>query len=57
MAQWIKNPTNTQDDVGSIPDLTPVGWGSSIAASCGVGLRYGLDPALYGCGVGQQLEL
>lgn len=46
MAQWIKNPTNTQDDVGSIPDLTPVGWGSSIAASCGVGLRYRLDPAL-----------
>ena len=34
-----------------------VGWGSSIAVSCGVSCRHSLDLPCCGCGVGQQLQL
>ena len=39
----VSNPTRIYDDVGLIPDLLSLGWGSSIAMSCGVGHRCGLD--------------
>ena len=42
------SPTSIHEGVGSIPALAPgsEGQGSSIAASCGVGHRRGLDPVL-----------
>ena len=36
--------TSIHEDMGSIPH--PVGWGSGIAVSCGVGQRLGSDPLL-----------
>ena len=43
------NPTRNQEVVGSIPWPHSVGEGSSIAMSCGVGRRHGLDPVLLWC--------
>ena len=40
------NLTRNNGVVGSIPGLTQVGQVFSIAVSCGVGCRCGLDPAL-----------
>ena len=42
MAQWVKNLTSILENEGSVP----VGQGSRIAVSCGVGRRRGSDPAL-----------
>ena len=41
MAQWLTNVTRNHEVVGSIPGL-----GSSVAMSCGIGCRQGLDPKL-----------
>ena len=43
------------EDAGPIPGLGGQGWG--VAVSRGVGRRQGSDPALCGCGAGQQLWL
>ena len=43
MAQWIKNLTSIHEDEGSIPGLIQLVKGSSIAMSCGVIHRRGLD--------------
>ena len=42
MAQWLRNPTRSHEDVGSIP-------GASLS---GLRIRH-----CCGCGVGQQLQL
>ena len=44
MVQWVKNPTNIHENVGLIPGLAQWVKGSSVAMSCGVGHRGGLDP-------------
>ena len=48
MTQQVKHLTSICEDAGSIPGLDR-GWGSSVAVSCGVGLRCGsdVDPALF----------
>ena len=46
MAQWLTNPTRNREVSGSIPGLAPVGEGSGVSVSCGVGRRRGLDPVL-----------
>ena len=40
------NLTSIHEDLGSIPGLAPVGWGSGIAMHCGGGRRCGSDPTL-----------
>ena len=37
MAQKVKNPTSTYEDVGSIPSLTQCVKGSGNAMSCSIG--------------------
>ena len=47
MAQQLMNPTSIHKDLGSIPGLTQ--WVKDLVllrVSCGVGCRFGLDPAL-----------
>ena len=44
MAQWLTNLTRNHEVAGLIPGS--VGWGSSLAVSCGVVCRLGSDPEL-----------
>ena len=46
MAQWLTNPTRNPEVVGLIPGLAQWVKGSSVAVSCGVSRRCGLDPML-----------
>ena len=46
MAQQVGNLSNIQEDEGLIPGLAQWVKGSSVAVSCGVGGRRGLDPTL-----------
>ena len=46
MAQWFTNPARNLEVAGFDPWPCSVGQGSSIAVSCGVGRRCGLDPEL-----------
>ena len=46
----VKNPTCIHEDVGSIPGLTQWFKGSSIATSCDVVHRWGLDLAVVKAG-------
>ena len=46
MAQWLTNPTRNHEVVGLIPGHVQWVKDLSIAVSCGVGRRLGLDPAL-----------
>ena len=46
MAQWVKNPTGSQEDAGLISGVTQWIKGSSIAPSCCVGYRSGSDLVL-----------
>ena len=46
MVQWLTNPTRNHEGAGSIPGLDQWVKGSSIAVSCGVGCRLGLNPDL-----------
>ena len=46
VAQWSTNPKRNHEVAGSIPDLAQWVKGSSVAVSCGVGCRRGLDPVL-----------
>ena len=43
VAQRVKNLTSIHEDESSIPGLTQWVKGSSVAMSCGVGCRRGLD--------------
>ena len=45
VAQWIKNPTNIYENVGSIPGLAQCVKGSGVSVSSGVGHRCGLGLA------------
>ena len=42
MAQWLTNLTRNHEVAG----LIPVGQGSGVVVSCGVGHRRSLDPTL-----------
>ena len=46
VAQRVKNPTRYPWEYGFDPWPRWVGWGSSVAMSCGVGLKHNWDPVL-----------
>ena len=46
MVQQVMNLTSTHEDVGLIPGLDQWVKGFSVAASCRIGCRCGLDVAL-----------
>ena len=46
VARWLTNPTKNHEVAGSVPGLAQWVKGSSVAVSCGVGYRRGLDPPL-----------
>ena len=37
VAQWLTNPTSTNEDSGLIPGLDQCVTGSGVAMSCGIG--------------------
>ena len=43
MAQQVKNPTITHEDMGSIPGLAQGAKGSGVVMSCSEGHRHGSD--------------
>ena len=57
VAQQVVDPTSNHEDTGLIPGLAQWVKGSSIAVSCGVSRRHGMDPHCSGCGVGQKQQL
>ena len=50
------NLTTIHEDSGSIPGLAQLGWGSSIAVSCGVGHRCSLDELPCAMGIALKTE-
>ena len=57
MAQWVKNPTNSHEDVGLIPGLTL--WVKDLVLPQAMAKVAAEVQIWYccGCGVGQQLQL